>query len=429
MFKRWIAIGLIALLVGVNVSAAQENPPPPKPGEDIAAVNPALAEQLTALESVTEKLRDLPAEAQVERQFPTRQETIEYLRDLYARELPPEEFDRLEKFYVALGLLPADIDLQKVYLDLLNSQVAGFYDPDTKTMNVIPSVGDDVGDNLSITEQIIYVHEFTHALQDQHFDLNALQDAAADASPDASLALTALIEGDATAAMTLYLQEVAARNPLAVFGILLEGAQAGTLVLPPGIPQILTDELLFPYEGGMNFVLSLSDEGGWDAVDAAFANPPITSEQILHPDKYKAGEVGQEVVLPDMSAALGSGWTQAWDTTIGEFYLEKHLATQLPGTEAEQAAAGWGGDNFQVYSNGDQLAWALRLAWDSAEDGAEFNDAYAQYGENRFGGEAGEDGCWEDASGALCVVAMPSDTESYIVSAPTIEQALALAGV
>jgi hypothetical protein len=421
MIKRWIVIGLLALLVGVNASAAQDTP--------TNEISPELEQQMTALEEATEKLRDLPAEAPVEHQFPTRQETIDYLADLYARELPPEEFERQEKFYVALGLLPADIDLQKVYLDLLNSQVAGFYDPDTKTMNVLPAVGNDVGDQLSITEQIIYVHEFTHALQDQHFDLNALQDAVSGDSPDTTLALTALIEGDATAAMTLYLQDVATRNPLAVFGVLLEGAQAGTLVLPEGIPQILVDELLFPYEGGLGFVMSQIDDGKWDGVNAAFANPPTTTEQILHPEKYAAGEVGQEVALPDKTEALGDGWTQAWDTSIGEFYLRKMLATELDNADAEQAAAGWGGDHFRVYANGNDLAWALRLAWDSSDEGKEFDNAYLDYGHMRFGSAPGENGCWEDADGALCMVAMPSDTESYIVSAPSIEQALTLAGM
>lgn len=415
--RRLIVIGLLVLLVGVTGASAQET-----------AITPALEQQMTALEGITEKLRGLDERSTIEHQFPTRQETIDYLRDLYDREFPREQFEQLETFYVALDLLPPDIDLQQVYLSLLNSQVAGFYDPDTKTMNVLPAVGDDVGSSLSITEQIIYVHEFTHALQDQHFDLNALQDAVAGASPDAGLALTSLIEGDATAVMTLYLQEVAARNPLAVFGILLEGAQAGTLVLPDGIPQILVDELMFPYEGGMTFVLALSADGGWDAVNAAFANPPTTSEQVLHPLKYQTGEVAQDVALADMSAALGSGWTQVWDTTIGEFYLRKHLATQLSGAEAETAAAGWGGDHFRVYQNGDGLAWALRIAWDTPTDKDEFDAAYADYGAARFGSEAGENGCWQDADGALCTVAGISDTESMIVGAPTLTQAQALAG-
>lgn len=427
MLKRWIAIGLLALLIGVNASAAQE-------AETIAdeAIAPALLDQMTELEQVTQTLRALTAKETVDHQFPTRAETIDYLRDLYSREFPPEEFDRLEKFYVALGLLPADIDLQEVYLSLLGSQVAGFYDPDTKTMNVLPVVGDDPGASLSFSEQVIYVHEFTHALQDQYFDLNALMESPdVLATPDRSLALTALVEGDATTIMTLYTQEVAARNPFAVIGMLVEGLQTGNLFLPPGIPDILTDELLFPYEGGMDFIIALFRAGGWDAVNGAYANPPTTSEQIYHPDKYLAGEGAQTVALDDNSAALGEGWSVVWDTTLGEFYLRAHLATELSRGDAADATTGWGGDHFIVYQNGagdSPLAWALRLAWDTPADKTEFDDLYADYAAARFNTPA-LNGCWQSADAALCLFPTDDPAATLIVSAPTLEQVRALSGM
>ncbi len=296
MLKRSIMIALLVLLVGLSTAVAQDVTP-----ESAAAatpISPSLAAQMANLEATTAALRDLPVKQPVEHRFPTRQQTIDYLRETYARELPPEQIARTKDFYVALGLLSPDIDLSEVYLDLLGSQVAGFYDSDTETMNVIPTVGDDPGTTLSFTEQIIYVHEFTHALQDQYFGLNALLDTPAVAnSPDRSLALTSLVEGDATAIMTVYEQNVTLRNPLAALGMLVEGLQAGNLFLPAGVPSILTNELLLPYEEGLNFVVAVYKSGGWDAVNAAYANPPTTSEQILHPDKYIAGEGAQDVAL------------------------------------------------------------------------------------------------------------------------------------
>lgn len=415
MLKRWIVIGLLTLLMGVNVSAAQ----------DEADINPALLDQMNGLEQITQTLRGLTAKESIDHQFPTRQDTIDYLTDLYSREFPPEEFDRLALFYVALDLLPADINLQTVYLDLLGSQVAGFYDPDTKTMNVLPMVGDDPGSSLSFTEQVIYIHEFTHALQDQYFDLNVLIDSPEVlATPDRSLAVTSLVEGDATAIMTLYTQEAAARNPFAVLGMLVEGLQAGNLFLPSGIPSILVNELTFPYEQGMDFIVALYKAGGWDTVNGAFANPPTTTEQIYHPEKYLAGEGAQMVALDDAGAALGDGWTTPWDTTLGEFYLRAHLAAQLDRSDAARAADGWGGDHFRVYHDdaSGQIAWALRLAWDTPADHDEFADLYAEYGDTRFGASADADGCWQDAGAALCF----DGSESLIVSAPTLEQARAL---
>jgi hypothetical protein len=408
---------LIALLVGVNASAAQDE------------IDPELLEQMHTLEQVTENIRNLPATSEIDHRFPTREETIAYLRETYSREFPPEEFARLARFYIALGLLPAGTDLQEVFLRLLGSQVAGYYDPDTETMNVLPTTGDDPGSELSITEQVIYVHEFTHALQDMHFDLDSLLEAPEIADhPDRSLAALSLVEGDASAAMTLYLQEVAARNPMAALSLLVEGLQSGGLFLPEGIPQILVDELMFPYQDGMNFVIALSQDGGWERVNEAYANPPTTTEQILHPEKYVTRETGQDVELVDASAALGDGWLADWDTTLGEFYLRKHLDLHLSSSQAASAASGWGGDRFRVYYNADtgEIAWALRTAWDNNDAYREFIELYAIFATTWFDDAASDASCWENETGALCMMQYDAERDSLIVFAPTLEQALAL---
>jgi hypothetical protein len=410
--------GLLALMFGVHISSAQDD-----------EINPELAEQMAMLETVTQDIRDLDAEREVDHQFPTRAETIDYLEETYSREFPPEEFDRLERFYVALGLLAPDIDLQDVYLDLLGSQIAGFYDSDTEVMNVLPIVGDETGESLSITEQVIYVHEFTHALQDQHFDLDAMLEAPEVLeNPDRSLATLALVEGDATATMTLYLQRVAEQNPLAALGMLVEGLQGGTLFLPEGIPPILLNELLFPYNDGMNFVIEISGEDGWNTVNAAFENPPTTSEQILHPEKYLAGESAQEVELDDLSDALGDGWVEDWNTKLGEFYLREHLDLYLDSSDAENAAAGWGGDHFRVYHNTDtgDVAWALRLAWDSQADYDEFTARYSEYGLMRFDDIPNDASCWQSETGTLCHSTYDAEMDTLITFGPTWEEAIAL---
>lgn len=418
MIKRWMVIGLLALVLGAGISSAQDDD-----------ISPALEEQMLTLETVTQEIRGLNAEREIERQFPTRAETIAYLEELYSREFPPEEFDRLQRFYVALGLLDPDVDLQDVYLNLLGSQIAGFYDTDTEVMNVLPIVGDDTGDSLSITEQVIYVHEFTHALQDQHFDLDALTDAPEVLdNPDRGLATLSLVEGDASATMTLYLTQVAERNPLAALGMLVEGLQGGTLFLPEGIPSILVDELLFPYDAGMNFVITISEEDGWNTVNAAYDNPPTTTEQILHPEKYLAGEDALDVSLTDMSDTLGTGWVEDWSTTLGEFYLRKMLDTQLSSADAAAGAAGWGGDHLRVYHDSDSggLALALKIMWDSDAERDEFATLFEQYGDARYGEDNRTEyiGCWAGDADALCILTNEDTAETLIVSAPTIDETL-----
>lgn len=412
---RLLLFGLMLLAIALPLSAQDD-------------ISPDLEAEMEALETATRQIRELDGVA-VERAFPSREDTISYLRELFDDELPIEEAARYQQFYVALGLLEPDIDLREVYLTLLSAQVAGYYDSDSRVMNVIPTSG-EMTDSLSLTEEIIYVHEFTHALQDQFFGLDALleSDDVAD-HPDRSLATLALVEGDASAVMNVYTQEIVSRNPLAAFQLLGEGLQAGNLMLPAGTPAILTRELLFPYEGGMVFVTALFQANdSWEAVDAAFANPPTTSEQVLHPQKYLDGEGAVAVTLEDGTAALGEGWAQVWDTTLGEWYLREHLATQLARSDANAAAAGWGGDRLHIYAGPEtaDLAWNVRLVWDTAVEQAEFEAAYAAFGEVRYG-IAPENGCWSDDDSALCLNV--GDDATTLAQAPTLASAQALAGL
>ncbi|MBZ0277580.1 MAG: hypothetical protein K8I60_15650, partial [Anaerolineae bacterium] len=334
MMKRLCLIGIL-LLVVVGGAAAQ----------DAATISSALEQQLTAIETITSQVRDLDIITPVERRFPSRADVVDYFTRLFQQELDDETAWRETQFYVAFDLLPVDVDLRAVYLEFLTSPsgVAGFYDTDTKDMNVLLISGGTLGDKLPILEQITYAHEYTHALQDQHFSLDALGFDSLD-NPDASLAALSLVEGDATATMTLFLQNLALDNPMILAGVLLQGFQAGAFTLPEGTPEFIITEQTFPYEAGMGFVNQLRIDGGWARVNDAFTNPPVSTEQIIHPAKYLAGEMPQEVTLPDSTGLLGDGWERILDRPLGEFYLRSYLRTQLTSSQAHKAASGWGGD-------------------------------------------------------------------------------------
>jgi hypothetical protein len=407
MYKLICTIIILALFT--MPAFAQEATPP-------AELSPELDAQLNNLVAVTEVLRRLDTLTPVTRRFPTREETIAYLTNVYNTDVPPEEWARQQAFYTALGIIPPGVDLRETYLELLGSQVGGFYDPDVETMNVLPFLGDGIADELSITEQIIFVHEYTHALQDQHFGLDMLDDPALAASPDAYLAALALVEGDAAVTMNLYSEAAVLQNPSYAFELLFEGALSGSLILPPGIPDGLEQELIFPYDSGMGFVAELYNEAGsWDLVNEAYTDLPTTTEQILHPEKYLAGEGGQPVDAWDLSAQL-DGWTLLYDTTLGEFYLRQYLRGIMSSSLAGQVAAGWGGDRFQLWQNDDtgELAWSLFIAWDTPEDEAEFAELF---GEALFAspiqGSASVD------NGGITTFASRIDGKSVIVQSPT----------
>jgi hypothetical protein len=412
---RLLALIFLTLMLASPL-AAQDTPPTPD------TITPELAAQMDRLERYTQNTRALNELSDVPRAFPSRDDVRAYLAELYGADEAVDDIARAETLYKALWLLPRDVNLMETYLNLLGSQVAGFYETDTQIMNVIPSFG-ETGALLSFTEQIIYVHEFVHALQDQHFDLDRLlgnDESAAVVSPDQGLAVLALIEGDATAVMNLYSTQATALNPALSLQLIGEGLLAGNLFLPPGIPAILTRELAFPYEDGLNFVLEVWRMGGWEAVDSAFAAPPTTTEQILHPEAYFAGEIGADMTFDDVGSALGDGYSEVWATTLGEFYLREHLrAGGASLSAARDAAAGWGGDFIRIYTRdgadgSPRYAWQWRLAWDTPEDAAAFKAAYEDIAAARYGGER-VDGCWRDETSSLCLnIVEDQQTIQYI---------------
>lgn len=386
-------------------------------------VSPDLLTQIESIETFVTATRDLGTLNPVDRRFPAREDAVEQIKGIYAEEIPPEESERLSQFYIAFDFLPPGSDYVALYLDALEAQVGGFYDSVSKEMNTLMLSGDAPGDQLPLLEQITYAHEFTHALQDQHFDLEAL-DAVTSENPDQGLALLALIEGDATLVMNAYVQAISERNPLGTaMQLLAQGFSTDTLFLPPGLPDIVVSELLSSYTEGAAFVGVLQAEGGWEAVDAAFQpeNLPQSSEQILHPAKYLSGEGPLTVDLTDPT--LDPIWETVWDTTFGEFYLREYLKNQLSNRPAAQAAAGWGGDNYQIYRNTEtgELAWLMRIEWDTGVEAAEFTDAYVDFLAARFEGVIAQDSCWSTDTEAMCFT--DDETSHLLASAPTLAMA------
>ena len=390
--------------------------------QETAVVSPTLNQHLSEIETWVTGYRQLEMLQPVDRRFPSVSTVEQFLMDSITSQVTPEVVDEAMGFYVALDLLPANTDLLDVYLTLLKDQIGGYYDPTEKTMNTILISGGELTDTLPLLEQTIYAHEFVHALQDQHYDLESLGfDADSDLSFDQLIALQSLIEGDATVVMNEYLLAVLEDRPFAALGLLGSSVLSGSMSLPPDTPPILINELLFPYEAGAVFITELVEVGGGEQVEQAFMKVPQSAEQILHPSAYLNGEAPQPVTIMQVDTLLDDeAWQQVTDQTIGEFYLRQYLTTQLDNAVAYPAAQGWGGDRLQVYRqvNGDELAWVLKIAWDSVADAEEFARAYTQLGEARFGFMTNADTCWKGAVDSICT--LTRGLETVITGAPTL---------
>jgi len=410
---------LLILLLAILPAAAQDTP-----------INPDLQAQIDLIERNTETLRGLTALVDVPVRFPTRDELGNYLAGEITTHYTAEQIAEDMAFYVAFDFLPPNYDIQGELLSLYEQQVAGYYDPTTATMNVILTSGEQPDTFIPLLDRIVYSHEYVHALQDQYFDLKAYQDTI-ETSPnlDSSLALQALVEGDASHVMNEYAARAAQANPLgAILQIGLGAVQTGNLFLPADTPKIFESEVLFSYISGERFVGALIADGGWDRVNDAYTMPPQSTEHIIHPRTFLSGDNPIAVELP--VTLPGDDWEVARSGVLGEFYLRNWLDTQLSDEAIiSSAAAGWGGDFYHIYRSSEgELAWKLRLVWDTPQDAQEFMMVLQDFIALRLPDSTRSlDGvaCWSGRP-AMCVTKV-DDSTLDITFAPTLELVMQLA--
>ena len=230
-------------------------------------------------------------------------------------------------------------------------------------------------ESLSPATKAVLAHELVHALQDGAFGLRAFVPGGW-TRDDSSLAKNALVEGDAS-----YFDRQYRNKFLNSSGITPGGSSSASENTGADIPDVFWHLGSFPYEDGYWFISALNANGGLRRIDRAYANPPASTEQILHPEKYLAGESPVRVTLPDIVDALGSSWERLDSGTIGELLLKLMLQSELEYDQVYKSAAGWGGDSYVIVRNPTTKESALvsLSAWDSTKDAQEFFVAYADY--------------------------------------------------
>jgi hypothetical protein len=380
------------------------------------------AELRAAVESNVSEIRGLPLLEPIVPVVLTRDELRERLGAEFAAETTPEESQDDVLVLNAFDFLGRDYDLFSAQLGLQSDGILGYYDPETAEFVVVND-----GTLLDPAAQWTHAHEVVHALQDQHYDLDALTDDALDS--EARAAVRALAEGEAELVQYFFLFESDYFTQEEFDSIANDPDQTDSDFLDD-YPPVLVNDLSFPYTSGVEFVVDLYREDGFAALDAAWANPPRSTEQILHPDRYRDGDEPQIVSLPPLTDTLGAGWELLDEDILGEFYLREYLAQQLPAASVEQAATGWGGDRYAVYWNAadEALVMILRLVWDAPEDALEFADSYPAYPTALFDaeGQLQPDGstCWPGDDDVICFLQV--DGESLVVRAPDVVMAAAV---
>jgi hypothetical protein len=327
------------------------------------------------------QLRDLTQTAKVDREVIDATQLRDLLTTQFDKDTPPAYIKAYERSLKALGLLPPTADLRALELELLSAGVAGFYRDDQKKMYVVARSG-----AITATDEITYAHEFTHALQDQHWSVFADQKGVLDRT-DWLMGRQAVYEGDATTLM--YKWAFQYLTPEQLQSVVKDGSDPAQTAILAKMPAILSQTLLYPYTTGYAFVQSAQLSGGWPAVDAFYDRLPASSEQVMHPDLYAADDKPVDVQFSTTLAAdLGTGWTVPFQDTFGEFQTAIWLSEGGAKTTASTAAAGWGGDRMAVV-NGPNGEWGLawHTVWDTEKDAQEF-EAAATIAIGKAGGPA-----------------------------------------
>jgi hypothetical protein len=333
-----MAVLLVALLaLGFLTEDEDEQPAAPA-----AAPVAVIATRVEALRRL--RFEQLPEPLEVTSEQ-ARREGLESLD----RDYPAERRRADETVYELLGLIEGGDDLRELSGDLFGEGVAGYYDPRDGRLRVV----EGSGTGTRVLEEMILAHELTHALEDQRFGLETTP-----ATDDRTLARSALYEGSATALMYAYVREHFTTEE--TLGGLLSSAFEDTGDLPP----FLQAQILFAYVGGEAFVTELLERGGWGLVDTAFeVRRPTSTEQILHPDAYFEADEPEPVRI---RRVLGGDWRRALTGTWGELQTRELLGG------ASEAAAGWGGDRYELWQRAGESALVMRWRWDTPRDEIEF---------------------------------------------------------
>ncbi|MEP6673038.1 MAG: hypothetical protein ABJF10_28010 [Chthoniobacter sp.] len=283
-----------------------------------------------------------------------------------------KEFSQMAEAMAAIALLPANYPLRQKYIDLLSEQVAAFYDQHQHKLFMYEDATLENAQN-----RVVLAHELTHALQDQHFGLNRMP-LELKTNDDRAEAASALVEGDATLVMSEFMIKNMTKQ---MFKDSMVASFTQNMKQLETAPRYLREMLVFPYLRGQEFCAALFGQGGYDAVSKAYAHPPSSTSQILHPEKYMADPPEEPIAIewPELNV---KGHFPTADNTVGEMGTRILFTEWVDATTGERAATGWRGDRYLCYADGEALVW--KTVWASAQDATEFFDAEKKLLEIRF---------------------------------------------
>jgi hypothetical protein len=358
----------------------------------------AEVERLHEIRDRVAQVRGLDVATGATEGYLSREALSDYIDEAYS-EISDEDrraFDTQTIVMRMLRMIGPEDDLLAINAATGSLGIAGFYDFEQKSLVVVAS-------NLtgSLNEESTLAHEYTHALQDLRFDLQRYLVSHDIEEAEYAATLPCVFEGDASFAQVKYMEDVYGEDwllrliaELSEDTELIELADELQIEIPPAVIRYV----YFNYNQCASFAEAIWEEGGWEAVNALYENPPSTTEQVLHPERYIDGEEALPLDLDNIRSDLGLGWRLAYGGAFGEFDVFNYLySSEVTAPRARSTSEGWGAGKANVYTlgGGDQMKVLLHIAllWDSEEDYEEFRASYVGaishlgYTDNALGGD------------------------------------------
>lgn len=390
--KRLVSVFLVitpALLLGTCTLAQQATTTSASASTPIPANNPVFLATADEVLKEMSRITGWELKTPLKKSIRSREEIRAYVLKQMDDEKDAKERYASKRTAEILGLIPKDFNLDAFLVDLLTEQIAGLYDPKAHEFYIADWIPAD-------EQRMVMSHELTHALEDQHFDIEPWVRAARP-NDDAELARESVLEGSAMAAMLEYqLQGTGIKlKDLPDFDAAIPAALVGDLSDTPMLkkaPPFIKDSLIFPYFNGLTFSLAVLKSGGYPAFAGVFARPPANSQQIMHPEMYFANRTPAALKLELPNSVPGEGWTLLEENSLGEFGWREVLRQFVDDDSAKPVAASWDGDlygTFEEKSSKRPMFFArLRLA--DRDGAARFFTEYSEALEKKYPERAGE---------------------------------------
>lgn len=382
-----LTLAMAALSAGLALPA-QESPyvaAGSAPDKQLAGqTSPAFLQAADEVLTNMSKLIDLPIKEPLKKSLRSKDQIRAFIEQQDKEDKDQAQKYADDKTMEAFGLIPKGFPIESFMEDVLTDQIAGLYDPKGKEFYI--------ADWIPVDEQKeVMAHELTHALEDQSFHIDSWIKAARP-NDDAELARDSVSEGSAMAAMVDYDLEDMHRSvrDLPDVSALIQASAVGEMDKDPKLskaPIYIRDSLIFPYLAGVTFTQQfLKAHDGWQDLHLIFEHPPVSTQQIMHPEKYLADVQPVAVKLPDWKTVAPADWKLLEENVMGEFGVEELLKQFLGEDAAKLTSPGWTGDRYAVFesSKDKTLPIVFVLDMDNEEDAARFFGQYSSALEMKY---------------------------------------------